>query len=73
LRTRFSIVAIVTLPGAGSGLPHLNPADPDKGVQVAAGDADVAAQLDVGDAALEHQPTHEPHARAQPLGGLLDR
>ena len=25
------------------------------------------------DPALEHQPAHEPWARAQPLGGLLDR
>jgi hypothetical protein len=61
------------LPSAGSVLADLDPPGPDEGVQVAAGDADVAAELDVGDAALEHQPAHEPHRGAQPLGGLLDR
>jgi hypothetical protein len=74
LRTRFSIVAIVRPPpGQGRVLPDLDPASPDEGVQVAGGDTDVAAELHVGDAALEHQPAHEPRARAQSLGGLLDR
>jgi hypothetical protein len=35
-------------------------------------EAHVVSQLAVGDAALEHQPAHEPHRGAQPLGGLLD-
>src|SRR4029453_2706215 len=39
----------------------IDPAGLDEGVQVAGGDADVAAELDVGDAALEHQPAHAPH------------
>ena len=62
-----------SLPGHRWQLAHVDAAGSDEGVQVAGGDADVAAELDVGDAALEHQPAHEPHARAQPLGGLLDR
>jgi hypothetical protein len=57
----------------GRVLADLDAAGGDEGVQVACGDADVAAELDVGDAALEYQPAHEPGARAQPLGGLLDR
>jgi hypothetical protein len=73
LRTRFSIVAIVRPPPQGRELADLDPPGPDEGVQVAGGDADVAAELDVGDAAVEHQPAHEPLGGAQPLGGLLDR
>jgi hypothetical protein len=73
LRTRFSIVAMSGPPAQGRVLADLDPAGSDEGVQVAGGDADMAAQLDVGDPALEHQPAHEPHAGAQPLGGLLDR
>jgi hypothetical protein len=60
-------------PAQGWELADLDPAGPDEGVQVAGGDADVAAQLDVGDAALEYQPAHEPHGGAKALGGLLDR
>jgi hypothetical protein len=33
----------------------------------------MAAHLHEGNSPLEHQPAHEPHARAQALGGLLDR
>jgi hypothetical protein len=65
--------AIVRPPPQGRILADLDPPSLDEGVQVASGDADVTAELHVGDAALEHQPTHEPGARAQPLGGLLDR
>jgi hypothetical protein len=47
------MVAMSGSPPQGRELADLDPAGPDKGVQVAGGDTDVAAQLDVGDAALD--------------------
>src|SRR4029453_11163647 len=61
-----------SLPGYRWQLARVDPTGSDEGVQVAGSDAEVAAAFRVGDAALEHQPAHEPHARAQALGGLLD-
>ena len=56
-----------------AGVSGLDAAGGDEGVQVAGGDAHVAAELGVGDAALEDEPAHEPQRGAQPLGGLLRR
>jgi hypothetical protein len=55
LRTRFSMVAIVRPPAQGRELAHVDPAGSDEGVQVADGDADVAAELDVGMAVSHHR------------------
>jgi hypothetical protein len=66
-------VASSSSPPQARQLAHVHPAGRDEGVQVAGGDPYMTAELDVGDAALEHQPAHEPHTRAQPLGGLVDR
>jgi hypothetical protein len=51
----------------------LDPAGSNEVDEIALGDADVATELDVGDAALRNQPAHEPRRGAQALGGLLDR
>src|SRR4030095_11915867 len=62
--------------GSGSSAtqppPSFDPAGGNEVDQIVLGDTDMAAELDVGDAALRDQPTHEARRGAQALGSLLD-